>query len=80
MKNILVLIKNNLRVDILKNPFGFLIGLLAPVLILYLMLMVIGGNSGHIKIGVIDNDSSKTSNLIIDFLKDKEGYNVNSIN
>mgnify|MGYP004497102227 FL=1 len=80
MKNILVLIKNNLRVDILKNPFGFLIGLLAPVLILYLMLMVIGGNSGYIKIGVIDNDSSKTSNLIIDFLKDKEGYNVNSIN
>ena len=80
MKNILVLIKNNLRVDIIKNPFGFLIGLLAPVLILYLMLMVIGGNSGYIKIGVIDNDSSKTSNLIIDFLKDKEGYNVNSIN
>ena len=80
MKNILVLIKNNLRVDILKNPFGFLIGLLAPVLILYLMLMIIGGNSGYIKIGVIDNDSSKTSNLIIDFLKDKEGYNVNSIN
>ncbi|MDY2631245.1 MAG: ABC transporter permease [Clostridium sp.] len=80
MKNILVLIKNNLRVDILKNPFGFIIGLLAPVLILYIMLMVIGGNSGYIKIGVIDNDNSKTSNLIIDSLKDKEGYNVNSIN
>lgn len=61
MKNILVLIKNNLRVDILKNPFGFLIGLLAPVLILYLMLMIIGGNSGYIKIGVIDNDSSNIS-------------------
>ena len=79
MRNILVLIKNNLRVDILKNPFGFLIGLLAPVAILYLMLMVIGGNSGYIKIGVVNNDNSKTSNLIIDSLKDKEGYNVNEI-
>lgn len=79
MRNILVLIKNNLRVDILKNPFGFLIGLLAPVAILYLMLMVISGNSGYIKIGVVDNDNSKTSNIIIDSLKDKEGYNVNEI-
>lgn len=79
MRNILVLIKNNLRVDILKNPFGFLIGLLAPVLILYIMLNVIGGNSGYINIGVIDRDNSKTSNLIIDSLKDKEGYNVKEI-
>ena len=79
MRNILVLIKNNLRVDILKNPFGFLIGLLAPVIILYFMLMVIGGNSGYIKIGVVDNDNSRTSNLIINSLKDKDGYNVNEI-
>ncbi len=79
MRNILVLIKNNLRVDILKNPFGFLIGLLAPVLILYIMLNVIGGNSGYINIGVIDKDNSKTSNLIVDSLKDKEGYNVKEV-
>ena len=79
MRNILVLIKNNLRVDILKNPFGFLIGLLAPVLILYIMLNVIGGNSGYINIGVIDKDNSKTSNFIIDSLKDKEGYNVKEV-
>ncbi|MGG7144866.1 ABC transporter permease [Clostridium nigeriense] len=79
MKNILVLIKNNLRVDILKDPFRFLIGLLAPVLILYIMLMIINTNSGYINIGVIDNDNSKTSNLIIDSLKSKAGYNVNEI-
>lgn len=79
MKNILVLIKNNLRVDILKNPFGFLIGLIAPVLILFIMLIVLSGNSGYINIGVVDNDNSKTSNLIIDSLKNIEGYNVNEI-
>lgn len=79
MRNILVLVKNNLRVDILKNPFGFLIGLLAPVLILFIMLIVLNWNSGYINIGVVDNDNSKTSNLIIDSLKNIEGYNVNEI-
>lgn len=79
MRNILVLIKNNLRVDILKNPFGFLLGLFAPVLILFIMLIVLSGNSGYINIGIVDNDNSKTSNLIIDFLKNIEGYNVNEI-
>jgi len=79
VRNILVLIKNNLRVDILKNPFGFLLGLFAPVLILFIMLIVLSGNSGYINIGIVDNDNSKTSNLIIDFLKNIEGYNVNEI-
>ena len=79
MKNLLVLIKNNLRVDILKNPLGYIVGLLAPIGILYIMLIVMGGNSGYIKIGIVDNDNSKTSNLIIESLKDKEGYNVNEI-
>lgn len=79
MRNILVLIKNNLRVDILKNPFGFLVGLLAPVLILFIMLIVLNENSGYTNIGVVDNDNSKTSNLIIDSLKNIEGYNVNEI-
>ena len=80
MKNILTLVKNNLRVDIVKNPFEFLIGLLAPVIILYIMLIVMNTNSGYINIGVVDNDNSKTSNIIIDSLRNKEGYNVNEIN
>ena len=80
MKNILTLVKNNLRVDIVKNPFEFLIGLLAPVIILYIMLIVMNTNSGYINIGIIDNDNSKTSSIIINSLKNKEGYNVNEIN
>ena len=80
MKNILTLVKNNLRVDIVKNPFEFLIGLLAPVIILYIMLIVMNTNSGYINIGIIDKDNSKTSSIIINSLKNKEGYNVNEIN
>ena len=40
---------------------------------------MLSGNSGYINIGIVDNDNSKTSNLIIDFLKNIEGYNVNEI-
>ncbi|VYT90296.1 ABC transporter permease [Clostridium tertium] len=80
MKNILVLIKNNLKIDILKNPFSFLVSLFAPILILFLMLKIISGNSGYLNIGIVDNDSSKTTKVIVDFLKEQNGYNVNDIN
>ena len=79
MRNILVLIKNNLRVDILKNPIGFLISLFAPILILFLMLKVIGTNSGYINIGIVDNDNSKTSQVIEEVLKKQKGFNINEI-
>ncbi|MDV4151904.1 ABC transporter permease [Clostridium sp. AL.422] len=79
MKNILVLIKNNLRVDILKNPFGFIISLLAPIFILFIMLKIIGTSSGYINIGIIDNDNSKSSEIIELSLKKQQGFNVNEI-
>ena len=79
MKNILVLIKNNLRIDILKNPFGFLISLLTPILILFIILKIIGTSSGYINIGVIDNDKSKSSEIIESSLRQQQGFNVNEI-
>lgn len=80
MKNILVLIKNNLRIEILKNPFGFLVSLFAPILVLFIMLKIISGNSGYLNIGIVDNDSSKTTKAIIESLKNQNGYNINDIN
>lgn len=80
MKNILVLIKNNLRVTILKKPMGFIISLFAPVIILFIMLKVLNFNSGYINIGVIDNDNSKTSSLVINSIKGFDGFNIKEIN
>lgn len=80
MRNILVLIKNNLKIDILKNPFGFLVSLFAPILILFIVLKIISGNSGYLNIGIVDNDSSQTTKVIIESLKNQDGYNVNDIN
>lgn len=80
MRNILVLIKNNLKIDVLENPFGFLVSLFAPILILFIVLKIISGNSGYLNIGIVDNDSSQTTKVIIESLKNQDGYNVNDIN
>lgn len=80
MRNILVLIKNNFKIDVLENPFGFLVSLFAPILILFIVLKIISGNSGYLNIGIVDNDSSQTTKVIIESLKNQDGYNVNDIN
>ncbi|WP_411168238.1 ABC transporter permease [Clostridium sp. MB05] len=79
MKNIIVLIKNNLKIAIIKKPIGFIMSIIAPILILLLMLNVINMNSGYITVGIIDNDSSKTSKDILDSIKNYEGFNVREI-
>lgn len=79
MKNILILIKNNLKVSILKKPVGFIVSLIAPVLILFIMLKIINFNSGYINIGIIDNDNSKTSSTILNSIKNYEGFNIREV-
>lgn len=76
MKNILVLIKNNLKISILKKPIGFIISLIAPVIILFIMLKLINFNSGYIKIGIINDDKSITSDLILSSIKSYDGFDV----
>lgn len=80
MKNILVLIKNNLRISIVKNPVGFLVSLLAPVLIFYIMMSLLNFNSGYIKVGLVDKDNSKTSKNLVEFIKNYEGFTIQNIN
>lgn len=79
MKNILVLIKNNLKISILKKPIGFIISLIAPLIILFIMLKLINFNSGYIKIGIINNDKSITSDLILSSVKNYDGFDVKEI-
>lgn len=79
MSNIIVLVKNNIRVSIIKKPMGFIISLIAPVIIFFFMLKIISFNPGYINIGVIDNDNSKTSNDIIESIKNYEGFTLREI-
>lgn len=79
MNNIIVLVKNNLNISIIKKPTEFISALIAPVLILFFMLKIINFNSGYINVGVIDNDNSKTSNDIIESIKNYEGFTLREI-
>ena len=79
MSNIIVLVKNNLNISIIKKPMSFITALIAPVIILFFMLKIFDFNSGYLNVGVIDNDNSKTSNDIIESIKNYEGFTLREI-
>lgn len=79
MNNIIVLVKNNLNISIIKKPMAFISALIAPVIILFFMLKIINFNSGYLNVGIIDNDNSKTSNEIIESIKNYEGFTLREI-
>lgn len=74
MGNVWVLFKNNIKVSILKKPKSFVIGLLAPLGILFLMIKILGFSSGYIDVAVIDNDKSSTSKALIESIEKIEGF------
>lgn len=75
MKNIIVLVKNNLKINLIKKPLNTIIYIIIPVLFLIMMtkLMVF---SGGIRIGYIDESNSKASKFIIEAFKDNEDFNL----
>ena len=79
MSNIIVLVKNNFNISIIIRPMAFISALIAPVLILFFMLKIFDFNSGYLNVGVIDNDNSKTSNDIIESIKNYEGFTLREI-
>lgn len=76
MDNVWVLFKNNIKVSILKKPKSFIIGLLAPLGILFLMMKVLNFSSGYMDIGVVDNDKSPSSKALIESIDKTEGFNT----
>lgn len=79
MGNIWVLFKNNIKVSVIKKPLSFLLGLLSPIAILFIMLKLLNFSSGYIPIGVIDKDNSSTSKAIVKFLSENEIFSVVNI-
>ncbi|MGL5715742.1 MAG: ABC transporter permease, partial [Paraclostridium sp.] len=69
MRNIMVLIQNNLKINILKKPFSFILYTIVPVIVILLFSNMFSYSQGNIKVGVIDYDNSKTSNLLIENIK-----------
>ena len=69
MRNILVLIENNLRISILKKPVQFMLYTLFPVFIILISSQLFKFSQGYINVGIVDNDSTKTSKVIVDTIK-----------
>lgn len=76
MKNIVVLIKNNLKRAILIKPLNFIISLLAPFIILLLTIKLTTSGSGYINLGLIDESNSKTSISIAKEIESYSGFNI----
>lgn len=51
MSNVLVLLKNNINIAVLKQPKKFLLGIIVPIIILLFSAQILGGNNGRLNIG-----------------------------
>ena len=77
MANVWILFKNNLYISVVKKKVNFILTLVAPILILLLMGKILsfgGGNS--LNIGIVDNDNTKTTEALVEFLQDTNFINV----
>lgn len=87
MSNIWVLFKNNIKISVFKKPLSYLLSLAAPIVILVVAANILGSSSSYVKVGVIDEDNSRTSTVIINALKaggdvdiiDVENQDMNSL-
>ena len=79
MRNILVMVKNNLKIMILKKPIYFLGIIIVPVLILVGLTPLMARHSEEILIGVSNLDKSKSTDIIVNNLKSQDNFKVLNI-
>ncbi|MDQ0148605.1 ABC transporter permease [Eubacterium multiforme] len=79
MRNILVMVKNNLKIMILKKPIYFLGIIIVPVLILVGLTPLMARHSEEILIGVSNLDKSKSADIIVNSLKSQDNFKVLNI-
>lgn len=79
MRNILVMVKNNLKIMILKKPIYFLGIIIVPVLILVGLTPLMARHSEEIIIGVSNLDKSKSADIIVNSLKSQDNFKVLNI-
>ena len=79
MRNILVMVKNNLKIMILKKPIYFLGIIIVPVLILVGLTPLMARHSEEILIGVSNLDNSKSADIIVNSLKSQDNFKVLNI-
>lgn len=79
MKNVYVLIKNNLKISVAQRPINFIITSLIPVIILLLASKILTSGVSYINLGIVDEDNSQSSQYLQEFIKENHEINVKSI-
>lgn len=76
MRNLFVMIKNNLNVMILKKPVFFIVSILLPILIVIFMGKFMYADQVAINIGIAGEDNSLINKLIEDSIENNGSINV----
>ncbi|MGG7160905.1 ABC transporter permease [Clostridium baratii] len=76
MRNLFVMIKNNLNVMILKKPVFFIVSILLPILIVIFMGKFMYADQVAINIGMAGEDNSLINKLIEDSIENNGSINV----
>lgn len=76
MRNLFVMIKNNLNVMILKKPAFFIVSILLPILIVIFMGKFMYADQVAINIGIAGEDNSLINKLIEDSIENNGSINV----
>lgn len=80
MRNILVMLKNNLRMMILKKPLYFIASIVAPVVIVLVVGSLLTSGSSNMSIGVSNLDNSKSSELILKNIENQNNFTALDMN
>lgn len=76
MRNLFVMIKNNLNIMILKKPVFFIVSILLPILIVIFMGKFMYADQVAINIGIAGEDNSLINKLIEDSIENNGSINV----
>ncbi|WP_346836038.1 ABC transporter permease [Paenibacillus polymyxa] len=76
MKVFWALVKNNLRISVLRKPISFIILTILPIIVLVAASTLITYSAIYINVGVLDLDNSRISNVVGGILEEANGIKV----
>ncbi len=77
--NLWVIIKNNLRIALVKKPVYSVLLIVLPVIVLFLASKIFTHGGITLNIGIVDNSNTKSSKAIVKVLGEEYGIKIKSI-
>ncbi|MDD6795346.1 MAG: ABC transporter permease [Clostridiaceae bacterium] len=80
MRNVIILVKNNLKICILNKPIIWILTTIIPIIFLFFATKIFNTNIYTINVGIIDNDKTISSERVINVLNKSKGVECRNIN